>query len=91
VLDINGGELRAGGAVMLLCEVLEVGNEGVRVRVMNSDLEILIGAKFDEVLGGAVADSELTAFEPDQPPFSSFEQQVADQCPTAERQGPEQF
>jgi hypothetical protein len=34
---------------------------GVRVRVMNSDLEILVGIKHDEVLGGWVADSELTA------------------------------
>ena len=64
--DINGGELRAGGAAMLLCEVLAIDDaEGVRLRVMNSDLEILVRAKHDEVLGGFVADSELTAFDPD--------------------------
>jgi len=64
--DINGRELRAGGAAMLLCEVLAIDDaEGVRLRVMNSDLEILVRAKHDEVLGGFVADSELTAFDPD--------------------------
>jgi hypothetical protein len=66
VKDINGGELREGGMAMLLCEVLAVDDSSVRVRVMNSELEILVGAKHDEVLGGLVADSELTAFEPDQ-------------------------
>jgi hypothetical protein len=66
--DINGGELREGSAAMLLCEVLAIDAEGVRVRVMNSELEILVGVKHDEVLGGMVADSELTAFElPDTP------------------------
>lgn len=66
--DVNGGELREGGLAMLLCEVVAIEDHGVRVRVMNSELEIQVGAKFDEVLGGsggAVADSELTAFEPD--------------------------
>jgi hypothetical protein len=63
--DINGGELRQGGMAMLLCEVLAIEPDGVRVRVMNSELEILVGAKHDEVLGGIVADSELTAFDPD--------------------------
>lgn len=62
--DINGGELRAGGMAMLLCEVLAIDDVRVRVRVMNSELEIEVGAKYDEVLGGLVADSELTAFEP---------------------------
>ena len=62
--DINGGEIREGGMAMLLCEVLAIDDAGVRVRVMNSELEILVGVKHDEVLGGAVADSELTAFEP---------------------------
>jgi hypothetical protein len=63
VKDINGGELRQGGIAMLLCEVLAIDESGVRVRVMNSELEILVGVKHDEVLSGAVADSELTAFE----------------------------
>jgi hypothetical protein len=63
--DINGGELREGGLAMLLCEVLAIDGDGVRVRVLNSELEILVGIKHDEALGGLVADSELTAFEPD--------------------------
>jgi len=62
--DINGGEIRQGGMAMLLCEVLAIDDAGVRVRVMNSDLEILVGTKHDEVLGGAIVDSELTVFEP---------------------------
>lgn len=66
MLDINGGELREGGAAMLLCEVVAIEEGQVRVRVMNSELEILVGTKHDEVLGGMVADSELTAFEPPQ-------------------------
>jgi hypothetical protein len=64
VKDINGGELRQGGMAMLLCEVLAIEDGGVRVRVMNSELEIVVGTKHDEVLDGMVADSELTAFEP---------------------------
>ncbi len=62
MLDINGQEIREGGAALLLCEVLETLPDGVRIRVMNSELEILVGARHDEVLGGSVADSELTAF-----------------------------
>jgi hypothetical protein len=62
--DINGGELREGGAAMLLCEVVAIESDSVRVRVMNTDdLYIDVAAKHDEVLGGMVADSELTAFE----------------------------
>lgn len=64
MLDINGQELREGAAAQLLCEILAIEDDGVRVRVMNSELEILVGTKHDEVLGGWVADSELTAFEP---------------------------
>lgn len=62
--DINGGELRERGMAMLLCEVVAIEEKCVHLRVMNSDLEIAVGAKHDEVLGGLVADSELTAFEP---------------------------
>lgn len=62
MLDINGQELREDGAALLLCEILEITNEGVRVRILNSDIELFVGAKHDEVLGGLVADSELTAF-----------------------------
>ena len=65
--DINGGELRKGGMAMLLCEVLDVEDDHVHVRVMNSVTELAIGVRFDEVLDGLVADSELTAFEPASP------------------------
>jgi hypothetical protein len=61
MLDINGREFHEGGAALLLCEVLAIEPEGVRVRIMNSDMELLVGVKHDEVLGGKVADSELTA------------------------------
>lgn len=64
MLDINGGEIREGGMAMLLCKVLAIDGEGIHLRVMNSEQELLVGAKQDEVLGGLVADSELTAFEP---------------------------
>lgn len=82
MLDINGQELRVGRNGFLLCEILEITDEGVRVRILNSDMELLVGHKYDEVLGGQVADSELTAFEvavPEKPhvsdsvAFSRFE------------------
>ena len=63
--DINGVELRKGGEALLLCEILDVDDGGVHLRIMNSDHEILVGCKYDEVLGGIVADSELTAFHAD--------------------------
>lgn len=71
IADINGGELREGGMAMLLCEVVAIDQQGVRVRVMNSELEVLVGMKRDEVFDGIVADSELTAFDPNQPPVAS--------------------
>jgi hypothetical protein len=64
--DVNGQEIRAGGLAMLLCEVLEVESHQVRIRVMNSEMELAVGAHFDEVLG-QVADAELTAFIQDAP------------------------
>ena len=64
MLDINGSPLLPGSPASLLCEILAVEDDHVRVRVMNSELEIAVGVKHDEVLGGLVADSELTAFEP---------------------------
>jgi hypothetical protein len=62
MLDINGQRLLPGKPASLLCEILAVEDDHVRVRVMNSELEIAVGTKHDEVLGGLVADSELTAF-----------------------------
>lgn len=63
MLDINGQPIEKGKLAQLLCEVTKVTNEGVVLRVMNSELTIAVGCKHDEVLGGLVADSELTAFE----------------------------
>jgi hypothetical protein len=65
MLDINGQPLRERDTAMLLCEIIEISEDGVRVRIMNSDLEMVVGVKRDEVLGGRelVADSELTLFE----------------------------
>jgi hypothetical protein len=64
VRDINGQEIRKGDLVQLLCEVVAVEDDvGVHVRIMNSETEMLIGCKQDEVLYGDVVDSELTLFE----------------------------
>jgi hypothetical protein len=63
MLDINGNPLREGDTAQVLCEVIEVTDHGVVLRVMNSDLQLSVDAKHDEVLGGLVADSELTLFE----------------------------
>jgi hypothetical protein len=62
MLDINGQPIEEGRLALLLCEVLAIEPDGVRIRIMNSDMELSVGAKVDEVLGGMVADSELTAF-----------------------------
>jgi hypothetical protein len=62
MLDINGAELQEGGAALLLCQIVAFEPDGIRVCVMNSEQELLIGTRHDEVLGGDVADSELTAF-----------------------------
>ena len=63
MLDINGAALAEGDTAQLLCEIRQITGDGIVVRVMNSEMELLIGAKHDEVLGGMVADSELTLFE----------------------------
>lgn len=65
MIDINGQELRKGGFGLLLCEILDVTAEGVHVRVMNSDMDLLVGTRHDEVFDGLVADSELTVFIPE--------------------------
>jgi hypothetical protein len=66
MLDLNGRQFREHGMALLLCEVLAIETEGVRVRILNSDLELLVGCKRDEVLG-EVADPELTVYEPEEP------------------------
>lgn len=60
--DINGLDLREGDDAQLLCKVIEIREEGVAIRIMNSEMTLFIGCKQDEVLGGTVADSELTRF-----------------------------
>lgn len=63
MLDINGQPLAPGDPVQLLCEVVSVDpQEGVRVRILNSEMELVVGCKHDEALGGWVADSELAKF-----------------------------
>lgn len=78
MLDINGELLEKGGTASLLCEILDVSEQGVHIRVMNSDHELLVSASHDEVLGGLVASSELTAFlapsrDQDSKPAIAFE------------------
>lgn len=79
IRDCNGEELRPGGHASLLCEILEASPEIIRLRVMNSEMELAVGVSPDEVLG-LVADSELTAFfelpggdEPHEVKISAFE------------------
>ena len=67
MVDINGQVIEESRLALLLCEVIEIEPAGVRIRIMNSDTELAVGAKYDEVLGGMVADSELTAFVEDVP------------------------
>lgn len=62
MLDINGQEILEGATGALLCEVLGMDEEGVRVRILNSEMELVIGCKNDEALGGLVADSEFAMF-----------------------------
>ncbi len=63
MLDINGNDLREGDVARLLCEIVSIEPRGIAVRIMNSDIVLYVGTKRDEVLGGEVADSELTKFE----------------------------
>jgi hypothetical protein len=62
VFDINGQPLRQGRDALLLCEILDITERGVHLRVRNSTEEMLVSITHDEVLGGLVAGSELTAF-----------------------------
>lgn len=59
MLDINGHELAAGDYAQLLVRIEEITPEGIRVRIANSEMELVVGFKNDEALGGHVADSEL--------------------------------
>jgi hypothetical protein len=62
VLDINGQLFQEKGLALLLCEILDIQADHLRIRIMNSEMELAVGAEHDEVLGGMVADSELTVF-----------------------------
>jgi hypothetical protein len=69
MLDINGQELRERDLVQILCEIVELDpNEGVKVRILNSEQELLVTLQQDEVLGGLVASSELSKFIPSPAP-----------------------
>ena len=74
MLDINGQQFRKGGMALLLCEVVDIETNQLRIRIMNSEMELAVEAKHDEVLGGMVADSELTVFVevPEPRPVSSY-------------------
>lgn len=62
--DVNGQDIRERDLVQILCKVEEISEAGVRVRILNSDQELLVTAAADEVLGGEdlVASSELSKF-----------------------------
>lgn len=62
MLDINGQELDERDLVQLLCEVVSIDEEGIRVRILNSEQELLVSVQRDEVLG-LHASPELTKFE----------------------------
>jgi hypothetical protein len=64
MLDINGREVAEGRLGKLLCEVLRAyPEEGLVVRILNSDVELLVGCTQDEALGGLVANSEFAMLE----------------------------
>ena len=64
MLDINGREVVPKQIAQLLCEVLSADpDEGVAVRILNSETELVVGCKHDEALGGVVADSEFAVFD----------------------------
>jgi hypothetical protein len=76
MLDVNGRELEKGDLAQLLCEILDVDeHQGVRARILNSETELLIGCKRDEVLG-LVADSELVKFDGPAPAVLSADDQA---------------
>lgn len=56
--DTHGRELAAGDHALLLVHIEEIREDGIRVRIANSTMELLVGFRHDEVLG-QVADSEL--------------------------------
>jgi len=63
MLDINGREIEAGMTGQLLCEVVSVDGDGVVLRILNSETELVVGCKHDEALGGVIADSEFAVLD----------------------------
>lgn len=76
--DVNGGEFREGGYAQLLCEVIDIERDHIRLRVVNSTHELAVGARHDEVFDGLVADSELTAFDLTMAPRAAVSDDQAD-------------
>lgn len=77
MVDINGQELREGDLAQLLCHVVSMDSAaGVLVRILNSEMTLQVGCKHDEVLGGAVADSELARFEESSSQHLAFSAQL---------------
>lgn len=66
MLDINGQELRERDFAQLLCEVIEIRDDAIRIRILNSDQELDVSTTNDEVLG-LHASPELTRFENSSP------------------------
>lgn len=71
MLDINGQELSEGNLVQILCEIVTIDEAGVRVRILNSEQELLISVSQDEVLG-LHASSELSRFDGPRPAEQSL-------------------
>jgi len=62
--DIHGKSIEPGALAQLLCTVLSVDEEeGVKVRIYNSEEELLVSCSHDEVLGWRVAPELLIRLE----------------------------
>lgn len=60
MLDSTGQNLEVGDTAQLLCEVTAIDEDGVRVRVLNSEQELLISIEpGDEIMAPHVS-AELT-------------------------------
>jgi hypothetical protein len=64
MLDINGQELSEHDLVQLLCQIVEVREDAVRIRILNSEQELEVTASHDEVLGLHTS-PELSKFDGD--------------------------
>lgn len=57
--DINGETIAADDEMQLACKVIDILDDGILVRILNSEMELLISYQHDEVLG-TIASAELT-------------------------------